>query len=152
MQSSPARCVSPIATIKLTADLRQSLAHGFYDGVGGFFYKPYKGARDEGVLGFAKGCGKGLSGIVLEPVSGKCSHLQPALWYSCSLASRSTRGLWLRRRWNRQEPRSCWPSENAEEHLDRQTSGSGISSTDNEDGSVRIGDRRSISRADGMMV
>ena len=45
--------------------------HGFYDGVGGFFFKPYKGARDEGVLGFAKGCGKGLTGIVIEPVSGE---------------------------------------------------------------------------------
>ena len=37
----------------------------------GFFYKPYKGARDEGMLGFAKGCGKGLSGIVYEPIYGK---------------------------------------------------------------------------------
>lgn len=53
--------------------------HGFYDGVGGFFFKPYKGARDGGVLGFAKGCGKGLSGIVTGPVSGK--YLLPrVLW------------------------------------------------------------------------
>lgn len=49
----------------------QSLAHGFYDGVGGFFYKPYKGARDGGALGFAKGCGKGLTGIVYEPIYGE---------------------------------------------------------------------------------
>ncbi|KAL6714655.1 hypothetical protein ACLMJK_008080 [Lecanora helva] len=38
--------------------------HGFYDGVGGFFYRSYKGAKDEGALGFAKGCGKGLTGII----------------------------------------------------------------------------------------
>ena len=45
------------------------MVHGFGDGIGGFFYKPYKGARDEGALGFAKGCGKGLTGIVIEPIS-----------------------------------------------------------------------------------
>lgn len=55
----------------------QSLVHGFYDGVGGFFYKPYKGARDEGVLGFAKGCGKGLTGIIYEPIYGKITSNLP---------------------------------------------------------------------------
>ncbi|KAL9617199.1 MAG: hypothetical protein Q9160_008004 [Pyrenula sp. 1 TL-2023] len=49
----------------------KSLVHGFYDGVGGSFYKPYKGARNEGIIGFAKGCAKGLTGIVYEPIYGR---------------------------------------------------------------------------------
>ena len=58
-------------TLSLTK--QQSFVHGFYDGVSGFFYKPYKRARDEGVLGFANGCGKGVfvsSGFSTHPIVG----------------------------------------------------------------------------------
>lgn len=35
-----------------------------------FFVKPYEGARDGGVAGFASGLGQGLIGVVAKPVDG----------------------------------------------------------------------------------
>ena len=32
--------------------------------------KPVQGAKQEGLLGFAKGVGKGVTGLVTKPVSG----------------------------------------------------------------------------------
>ena len=49
--------------------------HGFYDGVGGVFYKPVQGAKKDGALGFVKGCGRGLSGLVTEPISGENAQI-----------------------------------------------------------------------------
>ncbi|KHJ44017.1 hypothetical protein D918_05710 [Trichuris suis] len=43
---------------------------GVVDGVTGVFVKPIEGAREEGAIGFAKGLGKGLIGMVTRPVSG----------------------------------------------------------------------------------
>uniref|UniRef100_A0A183IKA9 VPS13_C domain-containing protein n=1 Tax=Soboliphyme baturini TaxID=241478 RepID=A0A183IKA9_9BILA len=43
---------------------------GVVEGVTGVFTKPVEGAREEGVIGFMKGLGKGLIGAVARPVSG----------------------------------------------------------------------------------
>ena len=72
----------------------KSLAHGFYDGVGGFFYKPYIGAKAEGALGFAKGCGRGLTGIITEPISGNYS-LDSALVSSLLLITKQVPSVYL---------------------------------------------------------
>jgi hypothetical protein len=42
---------------------------GVYDGFTGVVTLPYKGARDEGVIGFGKGVGMGLTGLVLKNLS-----------------------------------------------------------------------------------
>ncbi|KAF7303776.1 Glycosyltransferase family 1 protein [Mycena indigotica] len=39
------------------------------DGISGLVVQPYKGAKEEGVLGLAKGVGKGVAGLVTKPVS-----------------------------------------------------------------------------------
>ena len=36
-------------------------------GLGGIFYKPYQGAKKEGVKGFFKGLGSGVLGAVVSP-------------------------------------------------------------------------------------
>lgn len=43
---------------------------GVVEGVGGVISKPISGAKEEGVLGFAKGAGKGVIGLFTRPVSG----------------------------------------------------------------------------------
>ena len=40
---------------------------GWYDGVTGVFTQPWKGAQKEGTIGFLKGIGKGIGGIVAKP-------------------------------------------------------------------------------------
>ncbi|CDW52391.1 Vacuolar protein sorting associated protein 13A [Trichuris trichiura] len=62
---------------KRPADLTSGIARGgtgaimgVVDGVTGVFVKPIEGAREEGAIGFAKGLGKGLIGMVTRPVSG----------------------------------------------------------------------------------
>lgn len=42
-----------------------------YDAVTGVVSQPYHGAKDEGALGFLKGAGKGLGGLLLKPEAGK---------------------------------------------------------------------------------
>ncbi len=49
----------------------QELGYGFYDGFSGVVTHPYEGAKGEGLLGFAKGVGKGFVGLVSKPVAGK---------------------------------------------------------------------------------
>lgn len=51
----------------------QGLGYGLYDGITGFFLQPVKGAQKEGPVGFLKGFGKGLGGIVCKPAAGKSS-------------------------------------------------------------------------------
>jgi vacuolar protein sorting-associated protein 13A/C len=43
---------------------------GIASGITGVFENPYQGAKKEGVVGFMKGTYKGVSGLVLKPVSG----------------------------------------------------------------------------------
>lgn len=44
----------------------KELALGIYDGVTGVVVKPYQGAKEDGVVGFVKGVGKGLAGGLLK--------------------------------------------------------------------------------------
>ncbi|KAK0664247.1 hypothetical protein DIS24_g712 [Lasiodiplodia hormozganensis] len=48
----------------------KGLGYGLYDGITGFFLQPVKGAQKEGPVGFLKGFGKGLGGIVCKPAAG----------------------------------------------------------------------------------
>lgn len=48
---------------------RKELVHGVYDGVTGVVRLPVRGARANGVAGFAKGTGMGLGGLVLKSTS-----------------------------------------------------------------------------------
>ncbi|KAI1372636.1 hypothetical protein F4677DRAFT_462800 [Hypoxylon crocopeplum] len=50
----------------------KGLGHGLFDGVTGFFVQPVTGAKEEGAVGFLKGFGKGLGGLVCKPAAGAC--------------------------------------------------------------------------------
>lgn len=52
------------------ADLKQEFGYGVYDGVSGLFTQPIHGAKQEGVVGFIKGFGKGIGGVLLKPQAG----------------------------------------------------------------------------------
>jgi hypothetical protein len=54
------------------------LGLGLYDGFAGLVMQPIDGARSGGSLGFAKGVGKGLGGIVFKPCAGALRFV-PAL-------------------------------------------------------------------------
>lgn len=43
--------------------LQKNFAYNWYDGLTGIVVQPYKGAKAEGVTGFAKGVGKGTAGF-----------------------------------------------------------------------------------------
>lgn len=45
----------------------KEFAFGLYDGIAGLVTQPVQGAREEGHLGFWKGFGKGIGGVVLKP-------------------------------------------------------------------------------------
>jgi hypothetical protein len=49
----------------------KDFTHGIYDGVTGVVTQPVNGAMEEGALGFLKGVGKGIGGLVLKPTAGK---------------------------------------------------------------------------------
>jgi hypothetical protein len=44
---------------------------GFYDGISGLVTQPLRGAQKEGGMGFMKGVGKGIGGLLLKPAAGK---------------------------------------------------------------------------------
>lgn len=48
----------------------KSLGSGVLEGVGGLFLQPVLGAESEGVEGFFKGVGKGITGLAVKPVTG----------------------------------------------------------------------------------
>ncbi|KAK2603612.1 hypothetical protein QQS21_004193 [Conoideocrella luteorostrata] len=48
---------------------RREFVYGFYDGVTGIVRLPIRGAKNEGAIGFLKGTGMGITGLVLKPVS-----------------------------------------------------------------------------------
>ncbi|KAG9236997.1 hypothetical protein BJ875DRAFT_191226 [Amylocarpus encephaloides] len=43
---------------------------GLYDGLTGFVKQPFDGAKKEGAVGFFKGAGKGIGGLVCKPAAG----------------------------------------------------------------------------------
>lgn len=47
----------------------EEFVFGLYDGFTGVVTLPYRGARDDGAVGFAKGVGMGLTGFVLKDIS-----------------------------------------------------------------------------------
>jgi|LauGreDrversion4_2_1035121.scaffolds.fasta_scaffold346033_1 hypothetical protein len=47
-----------------------AIAKGIFDGVTGIFVEPYKGGKDDGLTGVAKGLGRGLLGVVAKPLGG----------------------------------------------------------------------------------
>ncbi|KAK9435539.1 UDP-glucose,sterol transferase [Metarhizium brunneum] len=48
---------------------RREFIWGIYDGVTGVIRLPIQGAKNEGVVGFVKGAGMGIGGLVLKPIS-----------------------------------------------------------------------------------
>ncbi|OAQ59353.1 UDP-glucose,sterol transferase [Pochonia chlamydosporia 170] len=48
---------------------RREFVYGFYDGVTGVVRLPIQGAKNEGAIGFLKGTGMGVSGLVLKSIS-----------------------------------------------------------------------------------
>lgn len=47
----------------------EEFRYGIYDGVTGVVVQPYRGARDNGPIGFVKGVGMGLTGFVLKDLA-----------------------------------------------------------------------------------
>ena len=39
-------------------------------GLGGVLYEPYKGAKEEGIVGFSYGVARGLGGLIYRPIRG----------------------------------------------------------------------------------
>ncbi|KAK3670603.1 hypothetical protein LTR78_009571 [Recurvomyces mirabilis] len=48
----------------------KEFGYGWYDGVTGMVTQPWQGAKKEGALGFAKGVGRGVGGIIAKPGAG----------------------------------------------------------------------------------
>ena len=63
-----------------TGNCFKKLAFGFFKGVTGIVSMPYRGARREGFLGFLKGLGRGLIGILAKPVAGMASSISDAFF------------------------------------------------------------------------
>ncbi|KAL1645984.1 hypothetical protein SLS58_003404 [Diplodia intermedia] len=68
----------------------KGLGYGLFDGITGLFVQPVKGAQKEGPVGFLKGFGKGLGGIVCKPAAGKSFS---SFLSDCSLISWKTGAL-----------------------------------------------------------
>lgn len=68
--------MSPLAVSHPSdADLKtKEFALGTYDGIAGLFTQPYIGARDEGVVGACKGLAKGVAGMPIKFLAGKCTQ------------------------------------------------------------------------------
>ncbi len=47
----------------------EEFIYGIYDGVTGLVLQPYRGARQDGMVGFIKGVGKGIGGFVLKDLA-----------------------------------------------------------------------------------
>ncbi|KAK6858737.1 hypothetical protein PG995_005301 [Apiospora arundinis] len=48
----------------------KTFGSGFYHGLTGIVTQPYKGAKEEGAMGFLKGAGKGTAGLFAKPGAG----------------------------------------------------------------------------------
>ncbi|CAG8973118.1 hypothetical protein HYALB_00007595, partial [Hymenoscyphus albidus] len=62
----PTRITGMKSGLKAAAD---EFRYGIYDGVTGVVVQPYRGARDNGPIGFVKGVGIGLTGFVLKDLA-----------------------------------------------------------------------------------
>lgn len=51
----------------------QTFGSGLYRGITGFVTQPYAGAKEEGMVGFLKGAGKGTAGLIVKPGAGMCN-------------------------------------------------------------------------------
>ena len=75
---------------------------GTYDGITGLFVQPYIGARDEGVLGAAKGLAKGVAGTPVKFFAGMLfgetilASLKDHLAYHCNTAMSGSVGYSLK--------------------------------------------------------
>lgn len=49
----------------------QGFGYGLYDGLTGIVMQPLAGAKKEGAVGFLKGFGKGVGGVIFKPASGE---------------------------------------------------------------------------------
>ncbi|EGP89469.1 UDP-glucuronosyl/UDP-glucosyltransferase [Zymoseptoria tritici IPO323] len=67
----------------------REFGYGWYDGLTGLVTHPLKGARQEGLGGFAKGVGKGAAGFVVKPLAGALG----VLGYTLKGVSEEVRGL-----------------------------------------------------------
>jgi hypothetical protein len=47
-----------------------SVGNGLFQGISGVFVEPVRHAKRDGAVGFVRGVGKGLAGVVLKPVAG----------------------------------------------------------------------------------
>jgi hypothetical protein len=62
----------------------REFTHGIYDGVTGVLTQPFQGAKEERAVGFVKGVGKGIGGLVLKPTSGEL-YLFPYLNFEMTI-------------------------------------------------------------------
>ncbi|KAL8779286.1 MAG: hypothetical protein Q9213_007018 [Squamulea squamosa] len=63
---------TPLRITGIKSGLRAAgdeLVFGVYDGVTGLWLQPYRGARDNGVLGLVQGVGKGFGGFILKDLA-----------------------------------------------------------------------------------
>lgn len=61
-------------------NLLKELFLGTYDGIAGLFTQPYIGARDEGVVGAAKGFAKGIAGTGSKFLAGESLNYHSSSW------------------------------------------------------------------------
>lgn len=64
---------TPDKIVDAKSGLKQAgkgLGYGAYDAITGLVTQPYHGAKEEGAIGFLKGAGKGLGGLLLKPEAG----------------------------------------------------------------------------------
>lgn len=68
---------------------------GFFDGFTGIITQPYRGARDDGVAGFAKGVGTATVGFLFKPGAGIFGIVgYPLKGVDQEFRRRSDRGRW----------------------------------------------------------
>ena len=71
----------------------QNFVKGFGFGLAGFVTDPYKGAKQDGLLGFTKGVATGSMGLIVKPGAGTfvSSAIPPPFRPSCKPKRRLTR-------------------------------------------------------------
>jgi len=68
---STVREYEPVTSLQTgIASASKGFGYGLYDGITGLLTHPINGMKEEGSLGFIKGFGKGIGGIILKPTAG----------------------------------------------------------------------------------